>query len=217
MSTSVGQPGYHSSRHCVTGDSVDARSIMSLEAGFFDVLVGKDSCTALASIGTTPGAEFWMSLSTVSGVVSCTASTGMRSSETFSLLATVDGAELCVLSGTTPRSKSGSIANDRMLIGDGRADYCDFQNVVYFRPICNSRIQRLQKKKLATFSHITATNTYLRGRQHAESTESNCFHKLTEENCTNNNNSPHIHCKNALPLAEFGTFSPVARHAAMLC
>src|SRR5271154_183507 len=95
--------------------------------------------------------------------------------------------------------------------------YCDFQNVVYFRPICNSRIQRLQKKKLATFSHIMATNTYLRGRQHAESTESNCFHKLTEENCTNNNNSPHIHCKNALPLAEFGTFSPVARHAAMLC
>src|SRR5271167_4742083 len=88
----------------------------------------------------------------------------------------------------------------------------------YFRPICNnSRIQPLQKKKLATFSHIMATNTYLRGRQHAESTESKRFHKLAEENCTNNNNSPPRHCKNALRLAEFGTFSPVARHAAMLC
>ena len=94
--------------------------------------------------------------------------------------------------------------------------YCDFQNFVYFRPIRDSRIQHLQKNIPVTLSHIMATNTALRGRQHAESAESNCVHKQTEEKRINNHNSPPRQCKNTLPPAGFGTFLLVAPHTAML-
>ena len=77
-------------------------------------------------------------------------------------------------------------------------------------------IQRLQKKYPATFSRIMATNAYLKGRQHAEIAESNCVHKQTEEKHANSKNPPHIHCKNTIPLAEFGTFLHVALHTAVL-
>src|SRR5271154_4389971 len=94
--------------------------------------------------------------------------------------------------------------------------YCDFQNFVYFRPICDSRNPTPSKKNPATFSRIMATNAYLKGRQHAEIAESNCVHKQTEEKHANNKNPPHIHCKNTIPLAEFGTFLHVALHTAVL-
>jgi len=94
--------------------------------------------------------------------------------------------------------------------------YSDFRNSVYFRPICDSRIQRLQKNVPMTFSHIMATNTYLKSRQHAESIGGTCVHKKTEEKHANNKNPPSIHCKNIIPLVEFEVFWLVAPHTAVL-
>ena len=94
--------------------------------------------------------------------------------------------------------------------------------IVTFETLCTSdrfaisRIQRLQKNIPVTFSHIMATNTYLRGRQPAESAGSNCVCKQTEKKHANNNNPPPRHCKNTFPQVEFGSFSLVAPHTAML-